>query len=258
MGFAFFFLVVAANFRPPKKNVLSAILSPCAPSVQVFFLVLSLVLLGEKIISKSIPWPDSCRQVRRGQNTGVTEKNASASIFFFFFLSEKECDGDEDDGDDTNQEKSRRRKKIVVFRSKKGGDKKMSQQLSASPPSSSKKPWTGAIDDILANNRCDCQRDGGYRDERKTYFFQSREGGLDNQICTFFFPFLSPPSLNLDLLIFPSKQKKLFLIIIRKWAADCAASSPTYFAEMSAGQAPKFLWIGCSDSRVPANQIMSL
>ncbi len=44
----------------------------------------------------------------------------------------------------------------------------------------------------------------------------------------------------------------------RRWAAEMTAADPTFFAKLSRQQAPKFLWIGCSDSRVPANQIVGL
>ena len=44
----------------------------------------------------------------------------------------------------------------------------------------------------------------------------------------------------------------------RRWAAAQLASRPDYFASLAAQQAPDFLWIGCSDSRVPANQIVGL
>ena len=36
---------------------------------------------------------------------------------------------------------------------------------------------------------------------------------------------------------------------------DRVATDPDYFRRLSALQAPEFLWIGCSDSRVPANVI---
>ena len=41
----------------------------------------------------------------------------------------------------------------------------------------------------------------------------------------------------------------------REWAAEVAQRDPGYFARLAAQQAPRYLWIGCSDSRVPANQI---
>lgn len=39
------------------------------------------------------------------------------------------------------------------------------------------------------------------------------------------------------------------------WVEDMKKTDPTYFDKLSAGQNPPVLWIGCSDSRVPANQI---
>lgn len=44
----------------------------------------------------------------------------------------------------------------------------------------------------------------------------------------------------------------------REWAAQIEKDDPGFFARLSAQQAPEFLWIGCSDSRVPANQITGL
>ena len=44
----------------------------------------------------------------------------------------------------------------------------------------------------------------------------------------------------------------------RGWAARVQAEDPGFFERLSKQQAPKYLWIGCSDSRVPANQIMGL
>jgi carbonic anhydrase len=44
----------------------------------------------------------------------------------------------------------------------------------------------------------------------------------------------------------------------RKWAADVTAAHPGFFERLSAQQAPQYLWIGCSDSRVPANEIVGL
>ena len=44
----------------------------------------------------------------------------------------------------------------------------------------------------------------------------------------------------------------------RRWAAERVAADPEFFARLSALQAPPYLWIGCSDSRVPANQIVGL
>lgn len=44
----------------------------------------------------------------------------------------------------------------------------------------------------------------------------------------------------------------------KKWAAERVAVDPDYFRRLSGLQAPRFLWIGCSDSRVPANVIAGL
>ena len=44
----------------------------------------------------------------------------------------------------------------------------------------------------------------------------------------------------------------------RAWAADVSRQDPDFFQRLAAQQAPQYLWIGCSDSRVPANQIVGL
>ena len=44
----------------------------------------------------------------------------------------------------------------------------------------------------------------------------------------------------------------------RAWAAHMRAVQPTFFEELSRQQSPHYLWIGCSDSRVPANEIVGL
>ena len=44
----------------------------------------------------------------------------------------------------------------------------------------------------------------------------------------------------------------------RRWAARVTARDPQFFARLAAQQAPQYLWIGCSDSRVPANEIVDL
>src|SRR5690348_3453408 len=44
----------------------------------------------------------------------------------------------------------------------------------------------------------------------------------------------------------------------RTWAARMSANNPGFFQQLAALQSPKYLWIGCSDSRVPANQIVGL
>lgn len=44
----------------------------------------------------------------------------------------------------------------------------------------------------------------------------------------------------------------------REWADRVSREDPGFFDRLSTQQTPKYLWIGCSDSRVPANQILGL
>ena len=44
----------------------------------------------------------------------------------------------------------------------------------------------------------------------------------------------------------------------RAWAAEMIGQDPEFFSRLTGQQAPQYLWIGCSDSRVPANQIVGL
>ena len=44
----------------------------------------------------------------------------------------------------------------------------------------------------------------------------------------------------------------------RAWAAEVGARDPAFFQRLAAQQAPRYLWIGCADSRVPANEIVDL
>jgi carbonic anhydrase len=44
----------------------------------------------------------------------------------------------------------------------------------------------------------------------------------------------------------------------RAWAADMTRQDADFFRRLSEQQSPHYLWIGCSDSRVPANQIVGL
>jgi carbonic anhydrase len=44
----------------------------------------------------------------------------------------------------------------------------------------------------------------------------------------------------------------------RAWAAATVADDPGFFAALAERQSPEYLWIGCADSRVPANQIVGL
>jgi len=44
----------------------------------------------------------------------------------------------------------------------------------------------------------------------------------------------------------------------RQWATSVKEKDPEFFSNLVAQQKPEYLWIGCSDSRVPANQIIDL
>ena len=44
----------------------------------------------------------------------------------------------------------------------------------------------------------------------------------------------------------------------RTWAANIRRLDPEFFVKLSQQQNPEYLWIGCSDSRVPANEIVGL
>lgn len=44
----------------------------------------------------------------------------------------------------------------------------------------------------------------------------------------------------------------------KQWAEAIRAEQPDFFEKLSAVQSPEYLWIGCADSRVPANQLLKL
>jgi carbonic anhydrase len=44
----------------------------------------------------------------------------------------------------------------------------------------------------------------------------------------------------------------------RRWAEAITTRQPDFFRRLAAQQAPEYLWIGCADSRVPANEIVGL
>ena len=44
----------------------------------------------------------------------------------------------------------------------------------------------------------------------------------------------------------------------QRWAQRVSAERPGFFSDLAAQQSPEYLWIGCSDSRVPANEIVGL
>jgi carbonic anhydrase len=56
----------------------------------------------------------------------------------------------------------------------------------------------------------------------------------------------------------PKKTPQDLLEANVRWSQERVAADPDYFRRLAALQAPQFLWIGCSDSRVPANVITGL
>jgi carbonic anhydrase len=48
---------------------------------------------------------------------------------------------------------------------------------------------------------------------------------------------------------------KILLEKNKRWVAETLEQDPEFFQNLAHGQSPAFLWIGCSDSRVPANQV---
>lgn len=44
----------------------------------------------------------------------------------------------------------------------------------------------------------------------------------------------------------------------RKWADGRTTVDPEFFSRLTLAQSPKYMWIGCSDSRIPANQVIGL
>jgi carbonic anhydrase len=44
----------------------------------------------------------------------------------------------------------------------------------------------------------------------------------------------------------------------RQWAAEMVQNDPRFFKDLASQQSPEYLWIGCSDSRVPANELVGM
>lgn len=44
----------------------------------------------------------------------------------------------------------------------------------------------------------------------------------------------------------------------KNWAEDCLHRDPNFFKKLVRGQQPQYLWVGCSDSRVPSEEIVGL
>eukprot|EP01041_Mallomonas_annulata_P007437 gene7437-15214_t len=90
----------------------------------------------------------------------------------------------------------------------------------------------GKFTRALVPNLCRAQHYSNSRPIRFDHEFFNRPGPWDDQ--------------NLDSLLDANK----------KWAARMALENPAYFKNNKIGNYPKILWIGCSDARVPANDII--
>ena len=55
-----------------------------------------------------------------------------------------------------------------------------------------------------------------------------------------------------------STELKELLVSNKQWAADTEAREPGFFSRLLKQQTPQYLWIGCADSRVPANELVNL
>ena len=54
------------------------------------------------------------------------------------------------------------------------------------------------------------------------------------------------------------KESKQLLLSNKAWATELTDEDPDFFIRQVKGQKPLFLWIGCSDARVPANEIVGM
>lgn len=72
---------------------------------------------------------------------------------------------------------------------------------------------------------------------------------------------ISKPDRKADVMPLDDKEHKKYSMLFennRRWVAEKVARDPAYFITLSKTQAPKYLWIGCSDSRAPPNHILGL
>jgi len=63
---------------------------------------------------------------------------------------------------------------------------------------------------------------------------------------------IPPPDVD------PTRGMAKLLDANKQWAKETQEKDPEFFKQLAQGQAPKYLWIGCSDSRVPANTLTGL
>src|ERR1700710_1285928 len=59
----------------------------------------------------------------------------------------------------------------------------------------------------------------------------------------------------MELKLAPTESYKALLKANKDWATKRMQEEPDFFNKLAAGQSPEILWIGCADSRVPANEV---
>jgi carbonic anhydrase len=71
---------------------------------------------------------------------------------------------------------------------------------------------------------------------------------------------VEPPAISLCAAGKPVNSNELHVLFAQNkaWAARMSRARPDFFTRLSQQQKPRYMWIGCSDSRVPANQITGL
>ena len=80
-------------------------------------------------------------------------------------------------------------------------------------------------------------------------------GGSD---CAWALHFMHPGLFGHDLVYTAAMKLEQLFDKNRAWAHDIEQRSPGFFTRLQQQQSPEYLWIGCSDSRVPANEIVGL
>ena len=65
----------------------------------------------------------------------------------------------------------------------------------------------------------------------------------------------APAASDIKISVSLKESYKALISGNKAWVAETLKADPDYFKKLSKGQSPEVLWIGCSDSRVPANQV---
>ncbi|KAJ3151931.1 hypothetical protein HDU89_001572 [Geranomyces variabilis] len=96
---------------------------------------------------------------------------------------------------------------------------------------------------------------------RQSAFLQARAGAALLNAARNCSAMPKPSTITVEALLKNSSGKvnvEKLLNNNKKWAEEVTSSDPNFFKNLSDQQSPELLWIGCSDSRVPANQLLNL